>query len=295
MTDPLSALSDALQARVRAGAGSVAGLAWGGRLRLSAVIWDNASLVTSEQALTRDEAVTAILPGGACVPAVLAGRDPSTNVAALRLEAGAPAIMRPAEPSGVGAIVLALGSDGAGGATARMATIEVLGPAWDSQAGGRIDLNLRIGARLPDPAEGGPVLDAQGGVLGMSTFGPRRGVMVIPAATIARVLPQLQTAGAVRRGWLGVGVHPVALPAALARQAGAEAGLMVVSLAQDSPAAASLLPGDILLAVAGRKVTSARALAAALGPETVGQSLELNVLRGGIPATPAVTVAERPA
>jgi S1-C subfamily serine protease len=255
-------------------------------------VWSDGRLVTSAQSLTERDAVTAILPGGRRVEATLAGSDPATNVAVLRVAEAGGSTAQPAEPRGVGGIVLALGSDGAGGPAARIGTLERLGPAWESQAGGHIDRLIRLGLSLPDPAEGGPVLDADGGFLGMSTFGPRRGVMVIPAATIARVLPGLRPGG--RRGWLGVGVHPVALPAALSAQTQASTGLMVMSLAEHSPASASLLPGDILLELAGRKLGSARALAAALGPETVGQTLDLKVLRGGIIAAPQVTVTERP-
>jgi S1-C subfamily serine protease len=295
MTDSTAfvTLSHAIAATARQGAPAVAGLEWGGRHHISGVLWRPGVLVTSEQSLPQSDGCTAILPGGAQAPVSLAGRDPSTNVAVLRLEADAPT-HAPAEAGGVGELVLALGSDGGGDITARMGGIEVLGPAWESQRGGRIDRLIRLGVRLGPAAEGGPVLSAEGGLLGMSTFAPGRGVLVIPAATISRVLEQLLNDGRITRGWLGVGLHPVALPREIAEREGVGGGLMVVNLAEGGPAAASLLPGDILLELEGAVVTTPRSVAAALGPDTIGRALALKVLRGGAVTTQNVTIAVRP-
>ncbi len=295
MTDtaPFLALSQSIEAAARQAAPLVAGIDWCGRHHISGVLWRDGVLVTSEQSLPDAEGYTAVLPGGARVAATLAGRDPSTNVAALRLEGAAPAAAH-AEPDGVGALVLALGSDGAGATTARLGALEVLGPAWESMRGGRIDRRIQIAVRLGHAAEGGPVIDAAGRLLGMSTFGPRRSVLVIPAGTIGRVLEVLLREGRIARGWLGVGLHPVALPRELAERAGVSQGLMVVNLADGAPAAGVLLPGDILLAIAGAPVATPRAVAAALGPERIGQTVALKVLRGGAVAELHVTIAARP-
>ncbi len=294
MADILSELSQAVQARVSDAAPLVASLSWGGRGLLSAILWRDGVVVTSEQSLPEAERYEAALPGGSRVAATLAGRDPSTNVAVLRLEASAPGFAR-AEPAGVGGLALALGGDGVGGTTARLGGIEVLGPAWQSMRGGRIDRLIRIGVRLPPAAEGGPVIDTEGGVLGMSTFGPRREVMVIPSATIARVIEHLLSQGRVSRGWLGVGLHEVALPRDIAARAGAESGLMVMSLAEDAPAAGQVLPGDILIAIDGTKVAQSRAVAGLLGPESVGKIVSITLVRAGVLTTASVTVTARPA
>ena len=294
-TTAFAALSRAVAATARGAAASVAGLEWGGHHHVSAVLWRPGVLVTSEQSLPDSDAYTAILPGGARVAATLAGRDPATNVAALTLESAAvAAALPPAEAGGVGELILALGSDGAGETTARMGGIEVLGPAWESQRGGRIDRLIRIGVRLGPAAEGGPVVSAEGGLLGMSTFGPRRDVLVIPAATIAGVLDQLLHTGRIARGWLGIGLHPVALPRDLAEREGVHGGLMVVNLVEGGPAASVLLPGDILLELEGGVVTTSRGVAAALGPETIGRAIALKVLRAGALTMLHVTVAARP-
>ena len=158
MTD-FATLSQSIAATARGAAGAVAALEWGGRHHISAVLWRAGVLVTSAQSLPESDGHTAILPGGARVPASLKGRDPTTNVAVLTLEAPATALAS-AEPDGVGELILALGSDGTGEITARMGAIEVLGPAWESQRGGKIDRLIRLGVRLGPAAEGGPVLSA---------------------------------------------------------------------------------------------------------------------------------------
>jgi S1-C subfamily serine protease len=296
MADPLLDLSRALAARVQHAAPLVAAVTWQRRGQLSALLWQPGVLVTSDQSLPDAEHYSAVLPGGARVDATLAGRDPATNVAVLRLGSGASGA-RPgtAEPGGVGHLVLAIGSDGEGGVTARMGGIEVLGPAWESMRGGKIDRLVRIGVRLPPAAEGGPVIDAEGAVLGMSTFGPRRSVMVIPSATIARAAEQLLQGGKIARGWLGVGLHEVALPRDISARAGAESGLMVMNFADNAPAAGRLMQGDIVTAIAGTRVASPRAVASVLGPETVGQTVTIDLVRGGEVMQAGVLVAARPA
>ncbi len=200
-----------------------------------------------------------------------------------------------ADPVGPGALALALGRNADGAVTAGLGTLERVGPAWQSLHGGRIDRLIQLGLRLDAMAEGGPVIDARGDLLGMSTFGPRRSVLVIPAATIARVAAALLETGQVTRGWLGVGLHPVALPRELVGRAAVPSGLMVVSLADNAPAAGVLLPGDILVEAAGKRLGSVRALAEALAEEAVGHELGLNLLRGGELMQCTVVLAARPA
>ena len=294
--DALARLSDAVAERVANATGLVVAVrSAGGRAR-SGILWREGVAVVSEQVLPRAESYEAVLPGGQVVPARLAGRDPGTNVAALRLDgAHAAALPAAAEPR-VGALALALGTDGEGGITARLAVVQEAGPAWHSQAGGRIDRRVVIDARLGGGDEGGPVLDGAGGLLGMSTLGPRRRALVIPAATVERVLGPLLERGGVARGWLGVSLQPVAVPEALREAAGTEAGLMVLGLADGGPAAAAgVMPGDILVALDGQPVARARALAERLGPDSVGHAVEVRLLRAGQALSVSVTVAARPA
>ena len=294
MPGSLIEFSDSLAALVAAAARGLVSVHPGARAQRSAVLWEPGVLVTSEQGMPDHTDVPVILPGGAAATASLVGRDTGTNVAALRIELPAPPRTAAAVPH-VGALALVLGAaDGA--PTARLAMVHRTGPAWDSMAGGRIDQLIRLDARLDGRDEGGPVLNAAGGLLGMSTLGPRRRVLVIPASTVDRVLPQLLAGGRVAQGWLGLGLQPVSIPAGLQDAAGQDSGLMVVSLAAHGPAEqAGMLPGDILLQVDGAPAPHPRAVARVLRGDRVGAAVPVRLLRAGVPVEVTVTIAERPA
>ena len=292
MRNPLIALSESLSANVAAVAPGLVTLFPGMKAQRTGFAWQDGTIVTSEQNLPPVDEAPALLPGGAQAVARVVGRDTGTNVAVLTLELAAPGLVDATAQTG--GVVIALGAAW-GGPTASMGLVHQVGPAWDSMAGGTINQMIRLDLRLSPTAEGGPVLDAGGGLLGMSTFGPRRRVLVIPAATVRRVIPELLQGRAVR-GWLGLGLQPVGLPATMQAAAGRDAGLMVVSLAPQGPAEqAGVLPGDILLDVNGDAAQHPRAVARSLSTTTVGQVVPLRLLRGGSPIDLPATIAARPA
>jgi S1-C subfamily serine protease len=298
MTDTLlQQLSDALADAAAGSASRVVAIRTGHRHR-SGILWRPDVVVTSEQVLPGQPGFT-VVHAGTPIPARLAGRDTGTNVAVLRLESpvagGGDASAEPAPLPRIGALALVLAANAEGAAAVQLGVVHSTGPEWHSMAGGRIDAFLRLDAQLGGD-EGGPVLDAAGRLLGMSTTGPRRRALVIPTATIARVIDPLLVEGRIARGWLGVGLQPVTVPESLRAAAERDSGMMVTSLAPGAPAEqAGVLPGDILLDVDGIHARRARALAAALGPERVGQALTLRLLRAGAVHSLTATVAARPA
>jgi len=218
MTEPadlLAQLSNALVARTALAADAVAAIRLAHGRHLTGTVWRSDLVVSSEQSLPRQDEFDVVTAGGAVVAAVLAGRDPSTNIAILRLAAplAAPSLAV-AEPR-AGALVLAIGADGSGGASARSGLVNLAGPEWHSSRGGVIDRRIVLDISLGRREEGGPVFDTAGGCLGMSTFGPRGQVLVIPVATLERVVPLLLRDGRIARGWLGIGLQAVAVPDAL--------------------------------------------------------------------------------
>jgi S1-C subfamily serine protease len=288
--DLLEQFSDAVAARAAAVRGAVAAIRLSEGRYLSATLWGPDVAVASEQSLPRGEEFELVVAGGAVVKAKLAGRDPGTNIAALRLERSIDfSGFENAEPQ-AGALALAFGADGAGGVRARLGVVNVAGPEWTSSAGGRIDRYTVLDLSLARAEEGGPVLDAKGARLGMSTFGPRGRVLVIPAATVERVLPALLKDGRIARGWLGVGLQAVAVPDALQAEAGQSSGAMVMSLIPGGPAAkAGVVAGDIVLTVDGaRKIASALA-------GSIGRTAELRLIRGGKVVQLKATIEARPA
>jgi S1-C subfamily serine protease len=294
--DPLSQFSSTLAARTAAATPLVAAVKLLDDRHLTATLWRADLLVASEQALPSRNEFDVVLPGGATAKATVVGRDAGTNVALLKFAQGTSFTPPPQAAPAVGSIALAFGADGAGGATARLGIVNQAGPEWVSSRGGRIDRRIVLDLHVARPEEGGPVLDANGALLGISTLGPRRQVLVIPAATIERIIPLLQSDGRVARGWLGIAVQPVAVPDALQEKVGQAYGFMVMSAVAEGPAAkAGVVPGDIVVAIDGEPIRRYRKFAARLGPESIGRTTELSVIRGGAVVSVKTTITARPA
>ncbi len=292
--DMIEQFSSDLADRIAAAAPFVVAVHTGKR-PTSGILWRPDVVVASEQMLPEDVAGIQVSHGGQTVGATLAGRDKGTNVAVLKLETALDgALPEAADGLRVGNLTLLVGGDGGGRATGRLAMVHALGDAWHSMAGGRIDALIRLDTRL-GMDEGGPVLSLAGGLIGMSTSGPRRRTIVIPTATLARVVDPLLTDGRVATGWLGIGLQPVMIPDSFRQTAERDSGLMVVGLVTGGPAeTAGVMPGDIVLDIDETPAGRPRALTASLGPDRIGQSVALRLLRAGAVQTIAVTIAARP-
>ncbi|MGH6691593.1 MAG: S1C family serine protease, partial [Gammaproteobacteria bacterium] len=223
----------------------------------------------------------------------LAGRDQGTNVAVLKLERDLQGRVPASAVPTVGALALVLGA-GANGPVARLALVRAVSGSWQSLAGGTIDHRIVLDTYLDSTDEGGPVLSADGAILGTAARGAGRQSLVIPASTIDRVVPVLLQKGAVERGWLGVSLHPVALPEALRPQQSQRVGLMVMDVVANGPAAkAGVLAGDILLAVGGASATRPGKVARQLGAGSIGKKLELTLARAGAILTSECVIEAR--
>ena len=289
-------LSNELAALVAAAAQSVVAVHGGGRRPSSGIIWQPGIVVTAEETIVRDADLALTLPGGNQVPATLAGRDPSTDIAVLRYQATpAPKAFATtpfATDLRAGHFAVAIGS-AEGEAVATLGIVALAGGAWRSRLGGQLDARLVIDARLPTIAEGGALVSADGSLIGIPVFGPRRRVLAIPAATIARVVPIIEDRGHITRGYLGVGLQRV--PLAAAEGAEARRGAMVVTLDPAGPAkAAGILQGDIIVRLGGSAVTGLRSLYQQLGSDAVGKKMAVDLIRAGVHKTVDVTIAPRP-
>jgi S1-C subfamily serine protease len=292
--DLLAQFSTTLAARTAAATGTVVAIRLGHERHLTGLVWQSDLVVASEQSLPQEDQFELVAAGGAVVAATIAGRDPSTNIAMLRLATplAAPAI-RPGEAQ-VGALALAIGADGAGGASARLGLVNLAAPEWHSSRGGLIDRRIVLDLSLARREEGGPVFDASGACLGMSTFGPRGQVIVIPTATIARIVPLLAKDGHIARGWLGVALQAVAVPDALRDSAEQSSGLMVMSVIDAGPAAlAGILAGDIILSVDGTSTQRWRKVARLFGSDSIGRKADIRLIRSGQVMTVQTTITER--
>jgi S1-C subfamily serine protease len=292
--NPLANLSEALAERTRLARPLVVGIVAQGHRMRSGTLWRKDVVIASEQAFPDIAGASVSFADGTSLPARVAGRDPGTNIIAFRLDGTPEQAPLPAAEPHPGSLALAFGADETG-ISVRLGVIYSVGPEWHSRAGGRIDRRITLDIGLTRRDEGGPVVDAAGGLLGISTLGPRGRVLVIPSTTVEGVLEPLLSKGRVERGWLGLALQPVLVPEALQSQAGQSRGLMVMSVSRDSPAAgANLQPGDILLAIGGESVASAMMVARRLGPDAVGQQIDLRLIRAGGIISVAATVGARP-
>jgi S1-C subfamily serine protease len=293
-TDLLAQFSNALAARTEAAKSAMVAIRLAHGRHITGMVWRPEIVVASEQSLPRKDDFELVGSGGAVLTARIAGRDPSTNIAILRLATpiAAPSIAVGEAQSG--AVALAVGADGTGGASARLGIVNLAGPEWHSSRGGLIDRRIVLDVRLAHREEGGPVFDATGACLGMSTFGPRGQVIAIPTATIERIVPLLLRDGRIARGWLGVALQAVAVPDALRETAEQSSGLMVMSVIEDGPAAqAGIVAGDIILSVDGTSTRRFRKIARLFGSDSIGRKADLRLIRSGAVMTVQTTIAER--
>lgn len=295
--DALQSLSQSLAAAVESVGRSVVRVEARRGRPGSGLVWSaEGSIVTADHILERDEDIRVALADGTVVDATLAGRDPTTDVAVLRAEGSGwtPAPWAPLDGVRVGHLVLALSRPGRT-VRARLGIISALGEKWRAPSGAELDHYVQPDVEVSRGFSGGALVDGNGKVLGMTTTGLlERTPLAIPRITLQTVASQLLLEGRIRRGFLGIGSHPVKLPAAVREQLGQRAGLIVVAVEPGSPAERSgLTLGDVLVAIDGAPVHHPGDVAARLGTETVGKSLAVRILRGGVLQDLSVTVGER--
>jgi S1-C subfamily serine protease len=288
MQNSLTSLSDELAGVVERAGASVVAVYGGGRMPSSGVHWSPGLIVTAEHSLRRDEEIRVGLADGRTIAAELAGRDPGTDLAVLKIDGGALAVLPSTRQSGAktGNIVLAIGRHRDIGVCAAMGIVSVVGPGYQTWRGGRLDSFLRLDLELYPGCSGALVVDSSGQAVGIaSSIHSRIAPVAIPAATVDRVAAELAKRGYVARGYLGVGMQPVALPDG--------AGLIVVSVEKSSPAAkAGFVIGDILLALGGKTVRDTRDVQTFLAGDQIGKTVAASILRGGERKEIALTVGE---
>jgi S1-C subfamily serine protease len=288
LTSFLQTLSDALSDVVADAAKSIVAV-HSTRSRSSGFVWRPGLIVTADEALADEGEIAVVSPGGEAVTATLVGRDSTTDIALVRAEGfNAPVASLQSAPLKAGALALAVGA-GRNGPIAAFGAVSSAGPNWRSLRGGEIDARIELDLSLRRAGEGGLALDATGRAFGMAVFGPRRAVLVIPAATIERVAGNLQSHGRIARGYIGLSLQAAKL------DGDGGLGAMVMSVDLTGPGlAAGVRQGDLVVKWNGERIRDVRTLLRALGPDSVGQTAELSLSRGGEPIEATLTIAERP-
>ncbi|HEY0350966.1 MAG TPA: trypsin-like peptidase domain-containing protein [Gemmatimonadales bacterium] len=297
-TGTLAGLSNDLADAVARVSRSVVAIHGRRRIPSSGVVWGPGVVVTANHTLTRDDDLSLTLPDGSTGSASLAGRDPTTDLAVLRTDSDLSAAVRSADADlQVGRLVLAVGRPGPA-VTASLGIVSAVGAEWRTWQGGRIDRFVRLDLSVYDGFSGGPLVEAEGRVLGINTSGLTRALAIaLPVVTVDRVVGELVKKGHVTRGYLGLAVQPVRLPEPMRRELGLSGtmGLVIINLEAGGPAdRAGLLLGDIITGLEGNEVSDPSDILTFLGPERVGKEAKLQIVRAGQTKPIAITVGERP-
>jgi S1-C subfamily serine protease len=252
----------------------------------SGIEWNKGVIVTVHHGVQRDEDIKVLLDGGRSVSAKLAGRDPSTDIAVLRIEEGSGAAQLGVSTSlRLGHLVLALGRTRRGDLVASSGIIGSISGEWRNRRGGNFDQHIRLDLALYPGFSGGPLLNAGGEVVGMNTRGLGHGrAVTVPVATVNRVVEELLEKGHIARPYLGIAMQPVEVPENMRSKLPAEArvGLLVMHVENGGPAEkAGVLLGDVLFEVGGKIVEHIDAIQDSLAAAKIGDVLPIRVLRAG--------------
>lgn len=265
----------------------------------SGIEWKKGVIVTVHHGVQRDEDIQVLLGSGRAVSATLAGRDPSTDIAVLRIKeesAGAPAF-GDSTSLRLGHLVLALGRTRRGDLVASSGMIGGVSGEWRNRRGGNLDQHIRLDLALYPGFSGGPLLNARGEVVGINTRGLAHGrAVTVPVATVNRVVEELLNKGHIARPYLGVAMQPVEVPGNMRSKLPAETrgGLLVTHVENGSPAdKAGVLLGDVVFEVRGKTAEHVDAIQDSLAAAKIGDVLQARVIRAGEIKPVSITLGER--
>jgi S1-C subfamily serine protease len=294
-SDLLVAFSDALADAVAAAAPSVVQVQ-GGRRPASGLVYGDNVVVTTVRTLGREDDLHVRRHDGAILDATLAGWDPTTSLAVLRVEGlGAAPIVPSATPARVGHLALAIGRSWSNAVTASAGIVAVIGGPLRTGRGRAIEQVLRTTAPMHDGFSGGAFVDTKGALLGVATSTTIRGTtVVIPASIAWKTAATVLEHGRLKRGYIGISAQPVRLPEGQ-RFGDRDTALLAVGVTPGGPAAAAgILVGDVIVELDGHAVQSPEDLFDLLLGDRVGRQIPLRILRGGEVRELPVTVGERP-
>lgn len=293
MTGYLAAFSDTVASLVASAAPLLCAIRTAPNRHMTGMLFHGDAIVTVDQGLPALDCCTVVLPDRSVASARPGPRDPSSNLALLRLDTPV-AVPRPEHATAyLGNLVISFGAESDASPTVRLGVVHRMTRTPDGPA---------CVLDLTAADQGGPVLDAYGRLIGLLTLGAANEAIVVPVAALNRLSGRVEAPGSARqvigpftasdggaqppaqgkRGWLGVALQPITVPDQLVQRAGQMSGRMVVNITTGGPAdKAGLRVGDVLLALNGISTTGPHALRAFLGTDRIGSSVEVKLLRDG--------------
>ncbi len=262
----------------------------------SGVVYADRKVLTASHVVEREEDLSVVTHDGRTLEARFVGRDPANDLAVLEVADPVETVAEPAAGGvRVGQISLAVARPNREGIRASFGVVSSVGGPLRTGRGTRLERYVQTDATPYPGFSGGPLINAEGDVLGITTLGFARGVaLAVPAAVAWEVSGTLAERGSVKRGYLGILSQPVSLPAAQRMGLEAGGGLLVVGVDENSPAGkGGVLVGDILVSLDATTVAHTEELLALLTGDKVGREVPVEVVRGGEQKTLRVTVGER--
>ncbi len=259
-------------------------------------------ILTNNHVIEAADEIEVALQDGRKFKARVVGADPDSDLAVLRINAGGklPAVtLAPAESLRVGDVVLAIGNPFGVGQTVTSGIVSALGR---SHLGINTFENfIQTDAAINPGNSGGALVDSNGNLVGVNTAiysqsGGSMGIgFAIPVSLAKNVMDQIIRTGAVTRGWIGIEVQEITPELAESFKLPDTQGALIAGVLRGSPAdRAGIRPGDILLMVAGKRVTDAQGMLELIAGQTPGTQAQFKLRRDGAETDLTVAIAKRP-
>ncbi|MFL7839608.1 MAG: S1C family serine protease [Candidatus Promineifilaceae bacterium] len=267
------------------------------RFPATGFVWSKDGLiVTASHVIRRDGRIGIGLEDGKELEGQLIGRDPSTDLALIKVDATGLAKLEEAveENVKVGNLVLALGRPGKS-VQATLGVISALGSAWRTRHGGQADKYIQTDVLMYPGFSGGPLVTASGALVGLNSSALMHGASItLPTSTITRVINALQQYGRVRRGYLGVSTQVVHLQEDVREELGQKSGLLIVAVETGSPAdEGGLTIGDTIVQMGSTTIRRHDDLLAELMRSEIDAKVPVTIVRGGEVQTLNVKIGQQ--
>jgi serine protease Do len=258
-------------------------------------------VVTSDHVVAQADGIEVILNDGTRYPAQIRGRDPKTDLALLKIEAGKslPYVeLGDSDQAKVGEWVVAVGNPfGLGGSV----TAGIISARGRDIQSGPYDDYLQVDAPINRGNSGGPLFDSGGRVIGINTaiYSPTGGSVgigfAVPSSMAKDIIAQLKAEGRIERGWLGVQIQPVTAEVAQSFDLPGNHGALVASVVPGSPAArAGMQSGDVIYKMNGERMEGFRDLPRLVAKAQPGTAADFEVWRNGEARTFSLKLASLP-
>ncbi len=266
------------------------------------IVSNDGYILTNNHVVESADAIEVALNDGRKFKAKVVGTDPESDLAVVRISSPdkLPVItFATGDSMRVGDVVLAIGNPFGVGQTVTSGIVSALGR---SHLGINTFENfIQTDAAINPGNSGGALVDSNGNLVGINTAiysqsGGSMGIgFAIPVSLARTVLEQIIRSGNVTRGWIGVEVQEITPELAESFGLSATSGALIAGIMRGSPAdKAGMKPGDVLLAIEGKKVGDAQSVLELIAGLEPGRRSKLSVKRSNKDLELDVTVGKRP-